>query len=112
MLSQDICVSGIAVKTSLDNSSTVQYSSLVSGLAKQVKSISIFQQTHLETVLVLHSTYLIKSFEDLLGQARGMVRNIDPNNDLTFIRWVPELLIANCFQTLNSSGFVQGKMRF
>ena len=29
---------GIAVKTSLDNSSTVQYSSLVCGLAKQVKS--------------------------------------------------------------------------
>ena len=33
---------GIAVKTSLDNSSTVQYSSLVSGLAKQVKSYCSF----------------------------------------------------------------------
>merc|ERR1712061_172557 len=44
---------GIAVKTTLDNSQTVQYTALITGITKQ---------------------------------ARAMVRNIDPGNDLTFLR--------------------------
>ncbi len=46
-------VSGIPIKTSMDNSTTIQYASLL---------------------------------QSLTAKARSLVRDIDPQNDLTFLR--------------------------
>ena len=66
------------MKTTLDAAQTVQYTALISGITKQVRP-----SDYTITTCVSLALY---SVSNLVSQARAMVRNIDPGNDLTFLR--------------------------
>ena len=67
---------GIAVKTTLDAAQTVQYTALISGITKQVRA----SDSTIDVFIALYFLCVPSC------QARAMVRNIDPGNDLTFLR--------------------------
>ena len=94
----------------MDNSATVQYSALVSGLTKQVM-VKLFVRPDGDGGAVGDGEgykHQKSCFDADLFKARGMVRNIDPNNDLTFIRIRSkknEILIAPG-EALSTSSFL------
>ena len=67
------------MKTTLDAAQTVQYTALISGITKQVRPLDYNNRS------MFNALYFV-SVSNLVSQARAMVRNIDPGNDLTFLR--------------------------
>ena len=64
------------MKTTLDAAQTVQYTALISGITKQVRA----SDSTIDVFIALYFLCVPSC------QARAMVRNIDPGNDLTFLR--------------------------
>ncbi|KAK9702105.1 Roadblock/LC7 domain [Popillia japonica] len=76
---------GIPIKTTLDNTMTVQYAGLISSLV-ELESYSVTGipiKTTLDNTMTVQYAGLISS---LVDKARSVVRDLDAANDLTFLR--------------------------
>ena len=68
---------GVPIKSTLDNATTVQYSGLLNNLVDQVDWLT---QYFLPSLFISSFVYIC------FVQAKTMFKELDPTNDLTFLR--------------------------